>query len=211
MEKKFILFDFDGVIADSWALAYDVAKTLHPPLRADQYRTLFEGNIYDGIKTLPGGMDPDEYFKLFEPRAKNETSIKPGISDVVSGLAEQYTLIIVSSTSSGSIREFLDRHRLLHYFAWVMGKDVHASKVEKMRMIFEKYGIGAGDCIFITDTLGDMREAKEHEMGVIGVSWGFHAHETLEKGIPFRIVDTPEELPDAVDDYFDRFERGDAL
>ena len=200
--KKFVLFDFDGVIADSFALAYDVAKTLHPPLGADQYRTLFEGNIYDGIKTLPGGMDPDEYFKLFEPRAKNEIDIKPGIADIIATLAERYTLVIVSSTITMPIREFLDRHRLLHHFAWIMGKDVHASKVEKMRMIFEKYGIGADDCVFITDTLGDMREAKEHEMGTIGVSWGFHAHETLEKGIPFRIVDTPAELHDAVDDYF---------
>ncbi len=202
MEKKFILFDFDGVIADSWALAYDVAKTLHPPLRADLYRTLFEGNIYDGIKTLPGGMDPDEYFKLFTPRAKSEVTIKPGIADIIAGLAERYTLIIVSSTVTMPIREFLDRHRLLQHFAWVMGKDVHASKVEKMRMIFEKYGISADQCVFITDTLGDMREAQEHEMGTIGVSWGFHAHETLEKGIPFRIVDSPGELPDAVDDYF---------
>ena len=69
-------------------------------------------------------------------------------------------------------------------------------------MIFETYGIGADDCVFITDTLGDMREAKEHAVGTIGVSWGFHPHATLEKGIPFRIVDQPSELPDAIQEYF---------
>ena len=207
MKDRFILFDFDGVIADSFALAYDVARIVHPEANLDleAYRRWFEGNVYDVIKaTAPGGVRHEKYFSEFAPRMEEEVRLVPGMREVVSELAEAYTLIIISSTESGLIRKFLDRHSLLHHFADVMGSDVHTSKVEKVRMVFEVHSVRADECVFITDTLGDMREAKEHEIGTIGVSWGWHTHETLGKGIPFRIVDTPSELPDAVDDYFSR-------
>lgn len=71
-------------------------------------------------------------------------------------------------------------------------------------VLFDFGGVTAADCVFITDTLGDMREAEEHGMEAIGCSWGFHPHTTLEKGLPFRIVDMPTELPDAVANYFGR-------
>ena len=69
-------------------------------------------------------------------------------------------------------------------------------------MTFEKHHTNAAQCVFVTDTLGDMREAQEHSVGTIGCSWGVHPRATLEKGMPFRIVDSPLELLDAVGDYF---------
>jgi phosphoglycolate phosphatase len=135
---------------------------------------------------------------------KSEVRLADGMEFVIPTLAGAHTLAVVSSTPSWAIQEFLTPHDLLHHFSDILGADVHTSKVEKMRMIFEKHAATAAQCVFVTDTLGDMREAKEHDMGAIGCSWGVHPHETLEKGIPFRIVDHPRELPDAVDDYFAR-------
>ena len=52
------------------------------------------------------------------------------------------------------------------------------------------------------DTLGDMLEAERVGVGAIGVSWGFQKHGTLAKGNPFKVVDEPEGLPVAVEEYF---------
>jgi len=71
-------------------------------------------------------------------------------------------------------------------------------------MVFSKYNTSAGRCVFITDTLGDIREAKEHETGIVACPWGFHTREMLEEGIPFRIVNKPADLSDAVADYFSK-------
>lgn len=203
-DRRFILFDFDGVIADSFALAFDVGRAIHPHLTEKSYRALFEGNVYESLKAIGQDGRSDEYFALFGPRAKEETHLIPGMDRVVATLAADYPLVIISSTVTTHIREFLTSHGLVSYFIEIMGQDVHTSKVEKMRMVFEKYATTAGNCVFVTDTLGDMREAKEHDLGVIAVPWGFHPRETLEKGIPFRIVARPAELLDAVDDYFAR-------
>ena len=203
--KKFILFDFDGVIANSFALAFDVSRAFNPELDEEAYKKLFEGNVYESIKRLNGGGTDNskEYFALFEPRFLKETRVVPDMPHVIAELRESYTLVIVSSTLSSPIQQFLELHGIADCFSDVLGMDVHTSKVEKIRMVFEKYVTDAGSCVFITDTLGDMHEAKEHGMGAIAVSWGFHSHETLEKGIPFRIVDRPDELPDAIADYFE--------
>jgi phosphoglycolate phosphatase-like HAD superfamily hydrolase len=71
-------------------------------------------------------------------------------------------------------------------------------------MIFEKYGTSASECVFVTDTLGDMLEAKKEHVGAIAVSWGFHSREVLEKGEPFRILEMPSEIVSTVADYFAR-------
>jgi phosphoglycolate phosphatase-like HAD superfamily hydrolase len=47
-----------------------------------------------------------------------------------------------------------------------------------------------------------MEEASAADVGAIGVTWGWHSRETLEKGKPFRIVDSAADIPGAVSDYF---------
>jgi beta-phosphoglucomutase-like phosphatase (HAD superfamily) len=48
-KKKFIFFDFDGVIADSFSAAYAVNKMIFPSDTEDSYRKRFEGNINEAV------------------------------------------------------------------------------------------------------------------------------------------------------------------
>ena len=204
--KKFVLFDFDGVISDSFGLAYAISKSKCPHLTEEEYRKRFEGNIND-YKENVDAHGPDcrldmDFFSEYVPRMKSEVRLVPKMGETVTALAQEYTLIVVSSTISSPIQEFLISHNLSQHFSWIMGNDVHKSKVEKIKMVFEKYNIIATDCVFITDTLGDMHEASKMSIVSIGVTWGFHSHETLERGMPFRLVETPEELSHAISDVF---------
>ena len=205
MTKNFILFDFDGVIADSFQAAYDVANMMCPHLTEDEHRRRFEGNFHDWEEPVDRHTkdcrEDVDFFEEYVPRLQ-KSGIFSGMKEVIAELAQRYTLIIVSSTITSPIQDYLDTHDLSKYFSWVMGADVHKSKVEKIKMVFEKYSIGPANCIFITDTLGDMREAEKTDMGAIGVTWGFHKLETLEQGEPFRLVETPSALAVAIADYF---------
>lgn len=200
--------DFDGVIADSKAQSLATTQKICARRTLELHDLRFESNINDADKPeLSEDHGPDcqhdlNWWDAYRP-IFDSVGIFNGMREASDALAANYGLAIVSSTISELIEEFLKKHGMRGAFIEILGNEVHTSKVEKMRMIFEKYGKRADDCVFITDTLGDMREAKEHEMGAIGVSWGYHPHATLEKGIPFRIVDTPAELPDAVSDYFE--------
>lgn len=206
MHTNFILFDFDGVIVDSFATAFEVKKMICPNATEADYKKGFEGNINDWQKA---DTKHDEkcrhdidFFAEYIPRIKERVLTIPGIEKVIKELAKSYTLIVISSTLTAPIQGLLEKYNLAPFFVEVMGNDVHTSKVEKMKMVFSKYNIDSNKCVFITDTLGDMREAKHVKMGSIGVTWGFHDRETLIRGEPFKIVEKPEDLVTTVSEYF---------
>jgi phosphoglycolate phosphatase-like HAD superfamily hydrolase len=205
-KNKYILFDFDGVIADSLKPAYKVYRSLHPHVTEEAWKRQFEGNVFDYI--LPEEEHTPEcrldipWFEAYLPVMKSEVDIFPGMRDVICELEKDYKLVIISSTLSFPIEEFLDSHDLRSHFDWVMGSDVHKSKVEKIGMVFEKYGATSEDCVFITDTLGDLREAEKMNVESIAVSWGFNSVETLRKGKHVTVVEKPEEVVAAVNNFF---------
>ena len=205
MKNKFILFDFDGVIADSFEIAFETKKDICPGITREDYRRRFEGNVNDiqieeTYHNEQCNHDLD-WFDVYVPKMK-EVRIFPGMEELIFALEKEYALIIISSTITFPIEEFLVAHNLRDHFDWVMGNDVHKSKVEKIKMVFDKYGAASKDCLFITDTLGDMREAEETGVPAIGVTWGFCSPETLQKGNPLKLVSNATELKTAITDHF---------
>ena len=209
---KFILFDFDGVIADSFAIASALAHRVCKQNTPERYRSAFEGNIYN---TYPSdGSRPDHKeqegcehgLNWWDEYEKSFATVTPfdGVCDVIRDLSKGYSLVIISSGSRRFIDPFLEHNGIADRFVGVLDVDAHTHKTKKIEMIFEKHGITSADCVFVTDTLGDIREAAHHSIGSIAVTWGFHSRETLERGVPFRIINSPREIPDAVAEYFSR-------
>jgi phosphoglycolate phosphatase len=206
MSKKFVLFDFDGVIANSFEVGFEVNKSVYPGLSENDYRSAFDGNINDwkesmARRNLNGHRGADSASE-YATKLNSSVHIMPGIREVIVALGKEYALAVISSTLSHAIETFLAAHDLAGHFAWVMGTDVDRSKTQKIKMIFEKYGVTANDCVFITDTLGDIREAEAADVGTIAVTWGFQTAETLREGSPFRLVDSPDDILTAVAEYF---------
>lgn len=206
MEKKIVLFDFDGVIIDSFEGAFKVEKIFEPALTREWMRKRFDGNINDSLFNEQGRVptedEDNEFYGAYVP-VMMKCKIFPGMPDVMKSLSENYPLIIVSSTITSPIREYMEEHRVAGYFKEIMGNDVHKSKVEKIKMVFDKYGAGPDGCVFITDTLGDIREAEKTGVKSIAVTWGFHDRETLARGNPIVLVNKPEELPIEIEKYFE--------
>jgi phosphoglycolate phosphatase-like HAD superfamily hydrolase len=207
MEKRnFVLFDFDGVIADTYEIAYRVGTMVCPAMTRDDHRRKFEGNVNDWFKNASGHTaackhDLD-WWEAYVPLFREGAHPFPGSIRAVQDIGNRYRMAVISSTISSPIDEFLRRYGARDYFAEIFGNDVHASKVEKINMLFVRYDLTPRNCVFVTDTLGDMDEARQAGVDAIGGSWGFHERERLQRGKPFRIVDRPHELLGAVDDYF---------
>jgi phosphoglycolate phosphatase-like HAD superfamily hydrolase len=72
--------------------------------------------------------------------------------------------------------------------------ETHRSKVEKFKYLFDKYKIEADECVFVSDTLGDVLEGHKVGVKTIAVDFGFHKKDRLEKGKPYKIVSSFEEI-----------------
>lgn len=199
--KNFVLFDFDGVIVDSFELAYRINKVLHKEGKflEDDYRRLFEKNIFDGEHAD----NAEKFFELYIPLL---CSLEPinGIREALEELATEYRLIIISSTISSPINQWVEKHDIAKYFTEIMGADIHKSKVEKMKMVFAKYGICSDNCVFITDTLGDLREANVLGVKSLAVTYGFHSEITLAKGNPAGFIKKPEEMVSKIKNFWNK-------
>lgn len=208
MAKRTVLFDFDGVIADSFAAAHGTAQSYCKYNTEEKYRKHFEGNAWDAWGAGEGE-DHSEcdhalhgWWDTFSGLFSEKDGLFPGMDAVVRSLSKDYQLVIVSSSVHSIIDSFLRAHMLSDCFAGIYDAEVHRSKSEKIGMIFEKYGITANDCVMITDSKGDILEAREKSVDCIAVTWGYNTYDVLLSENPWRIVRLPNELPNAVTEYF---------
>ncbi len=189
--KKLVMFDFDGVLIDTLGICYDINIQMNENLSLDEYKGFFEGNINNSIRVNgePRIKHPD-FFNQYDLNTR-DIIIPQVLKKIVKDLSQNYILTIVSSTGSSSIKSILEREGISEHFRDLLGNDVHPSKVVKIRMLLKKYGVDPKDSVFITDTLGDIKEASECDVGSIAVTWGFHDIKTLQKGNPEIIIDDP--------------------
>lgn len=157
---KVVLFDFDGVIVDTTEASLEIERINNPQITREERMADFDGNIYDALKTKKDYtyIPDEEYWPLYFERIMKVPPVS-GMPGVVKSLSDRYSLVIVSSSLSATIDDYLRTYDLSPYFSRTMGADVHKSKAEKFRMLFEHFGEGVR-YIFLTDTLGDLREAE---------------------------------------------------
>ena len=195
--KKAIIFDFDGVIADSLGIAFEVNKLKRATLTLERYQAAFNGNIYDAAFQEEVTLEidfPEEFSKRLM-----QLEIDPLKKYYIRKLSDDFHFFIISSSMSDAISAYLSKHEILNHFTEILGADIHTSKVTKFHMIFDQHNLKPDDVIFITDTSGDIAEAKK--VGIkttVGILGGYQTEENLQKGDPMCIVKDFEEFYDFV-------------
>jgi len=199
LQKNVLIFDFDGVIADSFEVAYFAQKALNPRVTIEDYRNALNGNINEWQKKQVHTVE--DFYKIYTPKILEEMKIFEGIDTLLCNLARQYILYIVSSNNKTVIDEYLISYTLTSCFQEILGNEVSHGKVEKIRSITSKYSPET-QYLMVTDTTGDIIEAKEADVASIAVTWGFQKKESLAKGEPFAIADTQKELVAGIETFF---------
>jgi len=183
--KKIIIFDFDGVIAHSYSVAFEVAQLMDANWTIENHLKLFEGNITN-YKPSKGVKEIDFDKEVFKRIKRYDLRIY--VKEVLEKLAKKHTLIIVSSTSDYILEYFLKGHKIYDLFDCILDVNIEKNKTKKFQMIFDKYKCMSEDCLFVTDTLGDILEANILDVPTIAILDGFHNFETLKKGNPIAII-----------------------
>jgi HAD superfamily hydrolase (TIGR01509 family) len=185
MELKVIVFDFDGVIHDTFELVYGLNKKLYPEMSKELYLSYFEGNIFNKMNA---NLDFKKKYREMEFEAFKELRLEKTIRKEIEKLSKKFDLFIISSNSERNLNLYFENNNFVGVFKEIMAAETHKSKEEKFKMLFKKYNLSPENCIFVTDTLGDVLEANRVCVKSICVDFGFHKRERLEKGRPYKIV-----------------------
>lgn len=193
---KDIIFDFDGVIADTRDILFSIFKEYDPAISKEDFSEHFDGNVYEEprIKFTPEGAQRmhDEYCSRLGI-AHVETAIGP-----IGRLKANYRLFIISSGDERGIVNALETVGIKGHFEAIYGHNTHKSKIAKFEKIRDEFSVDLGDAIFITDTLGDVREASKLGVRTIAETFGFHDRTRLMQGKPYAIVDTWDEIEEEI-------------
>ena len=201
---KLILFDFDGVLVNTNELSYQIHKIKNKDLTWQTFQGYLTGNFFEKMReAVKGGkhIPPDDYYGEYN-KGLNNLTIEEALHNLILTLSVKYKIAIISSTISSYIKGFIKKEKLSGCFADIWGADHHLSKTFKIKNIIEKYNLSPENAIYITDTTGDMIEARASGVECIGVSWGLHDKEDLLEERPFAVVDTPEELEEKIEEFF---------
>jgi HAD superfamily hydrolase (TIGR01509 family) len=195
---KALFFDFDGVIHDTFDLAFGVNKKLYPEITVEEYLDMFNGNLYKHKRITKE--NAEEFFEL-QNQAFLELEIEPDIKKELLKLNKRYMMFIITSNMEETVKKYLDKNEITHAFYGVLGYETHSSKLEKFKKIMREYNLREEECLFITDTLGDLLEAKKIGIKALAVNYGFHEEERLKKGSPLRIISHLAEIHPTIEEF----------
>lgn len=194
---KAIIFDFDGVIADTFQLNLDILREQKGPVKAGIFRDHFNGNIWE--KPVIKFSKEEVKYGFTEYHARLDAKHLFPVRDQIGKLAKKYKMYIISSSPERSIEKFSELAEISKYFEKILGYYAHQSKIEKFKMLFQEYNLNPEECIFVTDSLGDLREAKKVGVPTIAVTWGYHGKTRLKKGSPDIIIQDFKDITKAIE------------
>jgi|APSaa5957512622_1039677.scaffolds.fasta_scaffold38729_2 phosphoglycolate phosphatase len=203
-EKNLILFDYDGVIADSLQhnvkIARECGKKLgfefFPPLRDIQN---MENMTFEDLGDMMGlSKDENEAFTacifgLLTARVEM-LSVFPGIHGLLKSLSRDHILAVLTTNREESVGRFLARQGLSGYISKISGSNREGSKSEKAGELMESFSMPKERVYLIGDTISDIVEARKAGVKSIAVTWGFQEKEQLLSRQPDLVVNSPGEI-----------------
>lgn len=200
--KKLLLFDFDGVIADSLEVFEDIVKKSLDFLghnfikKQADFLDLFRDNLY--ISLAKKNISPEDLGKLFADieSGVDFDSIKlyKGIIDAVKKIGDLADTAIVSSNREIQIEKVLKLNNAFNHFSLILGVNAGTSKIKKIKAAISHFNSRPSDTYYVVDTIGDLAEAKASQVNSIAVGWGWHKKDDLLGHSPDYFIETPYDL-----------------
>jgi len=202
---KALIFDFDGTIADSMALASEIANDILPKfgrsegLTQDDIQKLRTMNIPQALSYLkiPAYRLPKLAIVAKQELAHRIEDLKPvdGMVEALKQLGEAgVEMGIVTSNSRKNVMTFLRKNDLKHHFSFVEAGAPLLGKSRNIKRTMKKQRISPSDCMYVGDEIRDIEASNAINIDCISVTWGVNARSVLEKLNPKAIIDKPSQL-----------------
>ncbi len=203
MARPFVIFDFDGTVADSFAESLLAYNRVAPRLRL---RTVREAEIQD-LRRLGAGQlmqalgipmwklprlmiavraELHDHFRTVRP--------VPGIAEALRSLhAADCHLAIVTSNSEDNVQSFFGRYGIVGFDTVVAGTSIFG-KATRLRRLMKVAHADPATSLYIGDTVPDIRAAREAGTLAVAVAWGFSDPAPLAAEAPDALVESASEL-----------------
>ena len=200
---KYVIFDFDGTLADSMHLFMKAWN-----LFADQYHydhvteedrvTSRNLTIHERAKKYRFPMHKlpiilpkvNRYFK----EHIDEVQLFEGIPEMLNSLQQAgYKTVIISSSAKENI-ELLLKHQQVDAVSQVLTSSRLFGKDTVIKKFMKQQKLTQDDVLYVGDEIRDIIACNKVGVPFVWVSWGLDGYELIEKENPSYVVHSPKEL-----------------
>lgn len=202
--KKYVVFDFDGTIADTLDLAFAIFNRIAPDYhvrQADKQEL-----------ELLRSRKPQELLKLYGItrlrlltlllRIQKELTHHISEAALVQGMESSlrqlrragFSLGILTSNSRENVARFLEHHALGGLMDFIYSGNSLFGKDKIIRRMLGKEKIAREHVVYTGDETRDIEACHRAGIPVIAVSWGLQGRDLLATSHPDYLVDDPAEL-----------------
>ena len=207
-----VLFDLDGVLADSRAA---IAGCINHALAAAGRPVRPEPELHRFIgpplplafaELLAAPADSAavagcvaSYRERYATASLTDTVVTPGIADALARLSRRHPLGVATSKPRAFAEPLLDALGLRRWFAAVAGPDLSTPVEDKTTTVGAALrALGATSGAMVGDRSFDMVAARAHGLRAVGVTWGIGSASELTAAGADMLIAAPAELPAAL-------------
>lgn len=195
---KLIIFDFDGVLNNSFNQVYKIHKiacgSIKKKTSKKEFRALFvDGNFHASLRNYLDIPDniwekfKEKKYSIYQNYYRKSKLFIFSKRLIVNLFNKKSKLVIISSAPKESIENKLKEYNLDKYFIDIIGINA-LGKTKSILDLMLKLNIKQENVLFITDTVGDIKDGKEAGVKIAAVSWGFHNNKKLKSVNPDYLV-----------------------
>lgn len=210
---KYIIFDFDGTIADTIDMTLNIYNRIAPEYNCKPVND-------EDLKRIRSGK-PQEFLKEYRVTAFKLVLILLRIRKELSKQIPEFKLVkdikdslwklknkglrlgILTSNSKNNVKAFLENNNLSDIIDFVYNGKSLFGKDRVIMQLLDHENISSEDVVYIGDETRDIEASKKVGIPIVAVSWGLNSREILASLEPNQIVDSPKELFRCVEQIID--------
>lgn len=206
MQKRCLVFDWDGVIADSTRPYFHLYRQVcsqfgreFPVSDVEAFRRWYQPRWERNYTDL--GFTGDELREVLRFAGRQVDALYASVTlfapvvRALRGLALEVPMAIASTTYASVIRRRLAADGLEKLFRVVVGGEGGGSdKVERYRQAVEALGFEPAQAVAVGDTVLDVESARHWGMTTVGVTYGWSAPDLVAAAHPDHLVHDPSDL-----------------
>jgi phosphoglycolate phosphatase len=209
VKYKAIVFDWDGTLMNSISKIVETMQSTAsylglPVPDFDQAKNVIGISLLPSLKQLFNIQDDkiatqiiDTYKKHFKEHAQTSSPLFNGAIELLEKLKQQgYILAVATGKGRQGLEHNWHHSNTKHFFSASRTADDAQSKPspDMLQQILCELNLSADQVLMVGDTTYDLAMAEAIDIDRIGVSFGVHSVNTLQKHKPLAIINTLDEL-----------------
>ena len=203
MKYKYVIFDFDGTLADTEEANFVIYQKLAEKynlrnITMDELGHLKKMSAKDVMayvelkkRYLPFILKRGK--NLLTQDIKNIRLCKPDVFQTIVKLREMgLKTAIITTNSKTNVKMFLESHNS-NIFDLVVSATMFGKEL-KMKKIIKKEKLNPREVLYVGDEIRDIIAAKNAGIDIASVGWGYNTVDSLKKHKPDYLIFEPSEL-----------------